>query len=56
MLTVGGSPYGFTITPIGRAISFCNTFVLGILSVVTLMSDLSELYSSSDCVCCIGCA
>jgi hypothetical protein len=34
--------------PNGMAISFCNVPVLGIRSVVTLMTDLSELKSSSD--------
>ena len=44
--TLDGSPYGFTIIPIGRAISFWRVPVLGILSVVTLSRDFSELYSS----------
>ena len=60
-LTDGRSPYGFTITPSGRAISFCKAFVEGSLSVVILNKDLSLLNSSSECpvaeskVCCEGC-
>jgi hypothetical protein len=48
-LTVERSPYGLTITPRGIAISFCKVLVLGILSVVTLMRDLSVLRSSNEC-------
>jgi len=36
------------MTPIGTAASFYRALVLGILSVVNLSTDLSELNSSKD--------
>lgn len=49
-LTVIGSPYGFTIIPMGIANSFHRDEELGIRSVVALKTDLSELNSSN-----VGC-
>mmetsp|Transcript_46099 Transcript_46099/g.33892 ORF Transcript_46099/g.33892 Transcript_46099/m.33892 type:complete len:84 (-) Transcript_46099:301-552(-) len=46
----GSSPYGFTITPIGIAISFWRLPLKGMRSVVTLSNARSELYSSKDYV------
>jgi len=48
IITEGRSPYGLTITPSGRAISFYSVFVFGTLSVVNLIKLLSELNSSNE--------
>lgn len=43
------------MTPIGIAISLWSYAVMGILSVVTLITVRSELYSSNDYTCCSYC-